>query len=301
MSNISTIRPNITHMAKLKKARKADRLWSHLQAIGDDMKNQHADPVRVAAAMRSLYDLCTAEAILDPSEYFDFIAGGGYKACYDFIPGWVIKFTYNDNILAEERMVYEAGISCRMRTLFPKTYYVANDVIAISAAVMLETGAVEEERWSDSANAWVCNTAEDIPPFDAFVIQKKIDMTVEKLFDTWEVQVEDEKTAALAAIGEVTFTKMGTAIKVVTDDSPDKMWEADVAAAYGEEFMEKTYRPFVERWGIVDLHGGNLGYNGIENGPYNLVPQIIDWMSNPSTGWMDEDAEEDMDEGGNEE
>lgn len=191
----------------------------------------------------------------NPAQYFHILGHGAFKACYEGLGDWIVKFCTEENATAAEEELLDLANEAHLGWLFTKT-------IIIPLPRLLETNIPDLTPY---------NTDESTPVFNAIQMQPRVTIAANHGFR----RVPDH--AATYNINPVRFNNGDMVPHSILMDFgiTDCTWVKSFIENYGDSNFN-LFCVFAKEYGLSDLHSENLGYIVTEHGD---LPIILDWLS----------------------
>jgi hypothetical protein len=204
---------------------------------------------------------------LPPSRFFDIVAYGTYKECYDLSDNFIIKFCSPYNATEKEASILQTAMWEEMDKMF-----VPSEFICLDGACIPMTYLEDGERrsyYSDYGYEDEEPTEVDITYFEYAIIQPRVTKLVED--DNYKLLSSFENVYLKDPIVDYTTFEVIPYSALKWSSAYHLNWLQAILDCYGQDFFY-DFLDFIDEEGIGDLHSSNIGF-------LNDKPVILDWLS----------------------
>jgi hypothetical protein len=215
-----------------------------------------------------------------PADYFEVIAHGAFKECYEGLGDWVIKFASLHNATAAEKQLLDAARDAGLSWMFSHTLFI--DLPRNLRTTMLEEAdytCIHDESLGECPhNCSICqwNVTEENNPLAYILNTVELQPRGYAASDNdyislpyWEADYN--KNPIYYQDGSVVPHRILSDIGIVSQN-----WAEDFINTYGDTNFHK-FIAFADKFQLSDLHAANTGYVKTAAG---TMPILLDWLSN---------------------
>lgn len=220
--------------------------------------------------VNKMKDILCNQGIIE--DFFEPIASGAFKECYDLNSDLVIKFASECNDTEEEQALLQAADEAGVGEMFMPTWYCP---LTSFHPELIQLSNEDSYRWYYNERYHTCVENQDYEGQRAnyAIIQPRIyDEVREREYMYFPRNAHDYARAPItdAQGNEVEF-RVAESCYVTS-----QTWLQDIVDVYGIEFFYKL-SAFLKDNKVHDLHTGNIGYYKRNDG--KIVPVIFDCLS----------------------